>query len=114
MSTAYLAHPYQWPIIGWRSDIENWRQEDVEAFHHNWYAVNNALFVVCGAFDRATIIEDRAAAIAYAVHEAAVDDVILIAGKGHEDYQLIGGKSIDFSDYGVALASLEQRNGGQS
>jgi zinc protease len=57
MSTAYLAHPYQWPIIGWRSDIENWRQEDVEAFHRNWYAVNNALFVVCGAFDRETIVD---------------------------------------------------------
>jgi zinc protease len=56
-STAFLAHPYQWPIIGWRSDIENWRQEDVEAFHRNWYAVNNALFVVCGAFDRDTIVE---------------------------------------------------------
>lgn len=56
MSTAYLAHPYQWPIIGWRSDIENWRQEDVEAFHRDWYAVNNALFVICGAFDRDTIV----------------------------------------------------------
>jgi zinc protease len=55
-STAYLAHPYSWPIIGWRSDIENWRQEDVEAFHRNWYAVNNALFVVCGAFDPDTIV----------------------------------------------------------
>lgn len=56
-STAYLAHPYSWPIIGWRSDIENWRQEDVEAFHRNWYAVNNALFVVCGAFDPDTIVD---------------------------------------------------------
>ena len=51
-STAFLAHPYQWPIIGWRSDIENWRQGDVEAFHRNWYAVNNAVMVICGAFDR--------------------------------------------------------------
>jgi zinc protease len=56
-STAYLAHPYSWPVIGWRSDIENWRQEDVEAFHRNWYAVNNALFVVCGAFDPDTIVD---------------------------------------------------------
>lgn len=52
ISTAYLAHPYSWPVIGWRSDIENWRQEDVEAFHRNWYAVNNALMVICGAFER--------------------------------------------------------------
>ncbi|MEJ2127284.1 MAG: UDP-N-acetylmuramoyl-L-alanyl-D-glutamate--2,6-diaminopimelate ligase [Woeseiaceae bacterium] len=64
--------------------------------------------------DRATIIEDRAAAIAYAVQEAAENDVILVAGKGHEDYQLLDGKRIDFSDYGVALASLAQRAKGLS
>lgn len=56
MSCAYLAHPYQWPVIGWRSDIENWRQEDVETFHHNWYAVNNALFVVCGSYERDELV----------------------------------------------------------
>ncbi len=56
MSAAYIAHPYQWPIIGWRSDIENWRQEDVEDFHRNWYAVNNAVFVVCGSYDRDELI----------------------------------------------------------
>jgi UDP-N-acetylmuramoyl-L-alanyl-D-glutamate--2,6-diaminopimelate ligase len=60
------------------------------------------------------IIEDRAAAIAYAVQEAAENDVILVAGKGHEDYQLLDGKRIDFSDYGVALASLAQRAKGLS
>ena len=52
----WQAHPYRVPVIGWRSDIENWRQEDVEAFHRNWYAVNNALFVICGAFDRDELV----------------------------------------------------------
>lgn len=56
MSAAYIAHPYQWPIIGWRSDIENWRQEDVEQFHRNWYAVNNALFVICGSYEREELV----------------------------------------------------------
>jgi zinc protease len=56
-STAYIAHPYQWPILGWRSDIENWRQQDVEGFHHDWYAVNNAVMVVCGAFDRDRLVD---------------------------------------------------------
>ena len=37
-----------------------------------------------------TIIEDRAAAIAWAIQNAADEDVILIAGKGHENYQLVG------------------------
>jgi zinc protease len=57
MGAAYLAHPYQWPVIGWRSDIENWRQQDVEAFHRDWYAVNNAVFVICGAFEKNALLD---------------------------------------------------------
>ncbi len=48
---AFIAHPYQWPVIGWRSDIENWRQVDVEAFHEHFYTPNNATMVIVGAFD---------------------------------------------------------------
>jgi len=56
--------------------------------------------------ERATIIEDRAAAIAWAISNAAPADTVLLAGKGHENYQLIGDQRRDFSDYGVAVASL--------
>ncbi len=59
--------------------------------------------------EAATVIEDRGAAIAWAIRSAAKTDVVLVAGKGHEDYQLIGAERLDFSDYGVALASLEAR-----
>ncbi len=55
-AAAFMAHPYQWPVIGWRSDIEHWRQEDVEKFHHDWYAVNNATMVICGAFERDALV----------------------------------------------------------
>lgn len=41
---------------------------------------------------------DRKEAIAYAIHEAKVEDVILVAGKGHEDYQIIGTERRHFSD----------------
>ncbi len=50
-AAAFTAHPYQWPVIGWRSDIENWRQEDLETFHRRFYAPNNATMVLVGAFD---------------------------------------------------------------
>jgi len=56
--------------------------------------------------ERATIIEDRAAAIAWAIGSAARTDIVLLAGKGHENYQLIGDQRRDFSDYGVAAANL--------
>jgi zinc protease len=34
-ATAYVAHPYQFPIIGWPSDIESWTREDLEDFYRN-------------------------------------------------------------------------------
>lgn len=54
-------------------------------------------------------IEDRATAIAWAIRSAAADDIVLIAGKGHEDYQLLGGKRLSFSDHEVAARYLRQR-----
>ncbi len=55
------------------------------------------------------VIEDRAAAIAYAVSRADDDDLILIAGKGHEQYQLTGSERRPFSDYAIAFANLSAR-----
>lgn len=48
--------------------------------------------------DKATYIADRAAAICRAIFNAKVDDVVLIAGKGHEDYQEVAGERRPFSD----------------
>jgi UDP-N-acetylmuramoyl-L-alanyl-D-glutamate--2,6-diaminopimelate ligase len=54
---------------------------------------------------------DRACAIAQAVADAAPQDVIVIAGKGHEDYQIIGGARHPFSDVEQARAALARRAG---
>ena len=48
MATAYVAHPYQNPVIGWPSDIENWTQEDLENFFTTYYAPNNLTMVFAG------------------------------------------------------------------
>ncbi|MET4579583.1 UDP-N-acetylmuramoyl-L-alanyl-D-glutamate--2,6-diaminopimelate ligase [Ottowia thiooxydans] len=52
---------------------------------------------------------DRARAIAQALSEAAASDVVLIAGKGHEDYQEINGQRQPFSDHEQAHAALMGR-----
>lgn len=52
---------------------------------------------------------DRATAIALAVNSAQPGDLILIAGKGHEDYQLIGSERLPFSDMAVARTAMQQR-----
>lgn len=57
-----------------------------------------------------TAISDRAAAIRHAINGAGSEDVVLIAGKGHEDYQEIHGVRQPFSDLEVARAALEERS----
>ncbi|MGA2398689.1 MAG: UDP-N-acetylmuramoyl-L-alanyl-D-glutamate--2,6-diaminopimelate ligase [Steroidobacteraceae bacterium] len=47
---------------------------------------------------RARVIPDRAAAIASALNHAGASDIVLIAGKGHEDYQIYGATRRSFSD----------------
>ena len=55
------------------------------------------------------VIEDRAAAILYAVKHAARADVVLLAGKGHETYQEIRGRKLPFQDADHAALSLAAR-----
>ncbi|SIQ77505.1 UDP-N-acetylmuramoylalanyl-D-glutamate--2,6-diaminopimelate ligase [Peribacillus simplex] len=58
-----------------------------------------------------TVIEDRRQAIAYAVSKAEEGDVILIAGKGHETYQLVGGEVLHFDDREEAEKAIQSRLG---
>ena len=52
---------------------------------------------------------DRAAAIALALAGAGPDDVVLVAGKGHENYQEIQGRRLPFSDAAAVRAALEMK-----
>lgn len=55
-------------------------------------------------------IADRREAIHEAIQEARSKDLVLIAGKGHEDYQIIGHESFHFDDKEVAREALDQRS----
>ena len=57
------------------------------------------------------VIPDRREAIETAVRLACEDDIILIAGKGHEDYQIVGEKRLFFDDRVVAQSCLKRRKG---
>lgn len=48
-AAAFIAHPYQWSVIGWPSDIEGWTMEDLKAHFKMGYAPNNCTLVVVGA-----------------------------------------------------------------
>ena len=55
---------------------------------------------------------DRARAIRLAIAEARPDDLVLIAGKGHEDYQIFADRTIHFDDREVAEAAIHEVEGG--
>jgi UDP-N-acetylmuramoyl-L-alanyl-D-glutamate--2,6-diaminopimelate ligase len=57
---------------------------------------------------------DREAAIRDVLLDASPRDVVVIAGKGHEDYQIYGSERRYFNDYEVARAALRRRAGGEA
>jgi zinc protease len=56
-ATAFIAHPYQFPVIGWASDIENWTQEDLESYFQKYYAPNNLTMVFTGDVTHEEVFE---------------------------------------------------------
>jgi UDP-N-acetylmuramoyl-L-alanyl-D-glutamate--2,6-diaminopimelate ligase len=63
--------------------------------------------ILQGAGAAAIVETDRGAAIAAALAQARPDDIVLIAGKGHEDYQEVAGQRLPFSDLAHARAAVE-------
>ncbi|MFS2223002.1 UDP-N-acetylmuramoyl-L-alanyl-D-glutamate--2,6-diaminopimelate ligase [Pantoea sp. B65] len=63
--------------------------------------------ILTGLLDagRARVVHGRAQAVTNAVMQAQPDDLVLVAGKGHEDYQLVGNRRLDYSDR-VTVARL--------
>jgi zinc protease len=48
MAAIYQEHPYQHPVIGWMSDLEQMNVSDAKAWYQQWYAPNNATLVIAG------------------------------------------------------------------
>jgi UDP-N-acetylmuramoyl-L-alanyl-D-glutamate--2,6-diaminopimelate ligase len=61
---------------------------------------------------RYAVLVDRRAAINLALMEAGASDTIVLAGKGHEDYQIIGRKKFPFDDRDEARRALLEREAG--
>ncbi|MDA8337671.1 MAG: pitrilysin family protein [Nitrospiraceae bacterium] len=48
IATAFKAHPYQWPVIGWMSDIVSVERKDLYRYYRTYYSPNNAFIVISG------------------------------------------------------------------
>ncbi len=56
-ATLWQSHPYRWPVIGWRSDIEAVTVEACRTFFDTYYAANNLVLVIVGDFDTAETLD---------------------------------------------------------
>jgi zinc protease len=55
-ATAFLAHPYAIPTIGWPADILSWTIDDLKSFYATYYAPNNCTMVIVGDVDPDSVI----------------------------------------------------------
>jgi zinc protease len=55
-ATAFMAHPYEWPVIGWMADINNITRDDLYNHYRTYYAPNNATIVLVGDFDTKALL----------------------------------------------------------
>lgn len=81
---------------------DNPRSEDPQAIIRD---------IIAGAHPNYTAEPDRTAAISRALCEAGADDVVLLAGKGHETYQQIGDLKLPFDDAEIARELLQRYPG---
>jgi len=51
LATAWTVHPYGQPVVGWMSDLETLRREDVRRYYQDYYGPNNAVLAIVGGFD---------------------------------------------------------------
>ncbi len=55
MATAFQAHPYRRPVIGWMTDLDAMQAQDTRDWYRSWYAPNNAYLVVVGDVDHQAV-----------------------------------------------------------
>ncbi|BCX48068.1 peptidase M16 [Haloferula helveola] len=62
MASLFQAHPYRWPVLGWRSDVEGIDADACRDFYRTYYAPNNAVLALSGDLDvdaTLKLIEDK-------------------------------------------------------
>lgn len=85
---------------------DNPRGEDPDSI------IDDIMGGLTGNTDKVVRVTDRREAIIAAVREARPGDVVLLAGKGHENYQVVGQRILPFSDVDELARAIDEITGG--
>ena len=99
---AFHAHPYHWPVIGWKTDLERIRRDELYDYYRQHYAPNNAVLTIVGAFSEDEAMrrvqahfgafrpEDQAAPLAVTEAPQEGERRGVIRRAGTQDHLMIG------------------------
>lgn len=74
-STAFLAHPYSWPVIGWEADIKAWTKDDLQRYFDTYYNPSNAVMVIVGDIDPKVVLNELQTKIEPIVRQAKIPEI---------------------------------------
>jgi predicted Zn-dependent peptidase len=57
MAASFVAHPYQWPVVGWMRDLDAIKLEEAKRYFNDYYGPNNATVVLVGDFATADVLK---------------------------------------------------------
>ncbi len=58
IASAFKAHPYRWPVIGWMSDIASIEREDLFKYYKTYYSPDNTFIIIAGDVNPDTVLAD--------------------------------------------------------
>jgi len=88
-ATAFTAHPYQFPTIGYPSDIERWTKADLQQFFKTYYAPNNAVLVIAGDVQPAQVFAMADKYLAPIARQPAPREITTIEPEQHGERRLL-------------------------
>jgi zinc protease len=112
-ATAYTAHPYQAPIIGWMNDIARSTVDDLERHYRTYYVPNNAFVVAVGDFE-ADVLAERIARSFRTVAAGAMPPAVRSlepAQRGERRLELRREAELPFVAAGYHVPNLHSRDG---
>lgn len=76
MAAAFVAHPYQWPVVGWMGDLDAIKLEEAQRYFDTYYGPNNATLVLTGDFKTEDVMKEVRASFGAVAKRGAPQPVV--------------------------------------